>query len=163
MNQIKTGTPPGRNAPCPCGSGRKYKRCHGILNSGSIPLPRAVEAVLEEIRKQQLRREAFHAQYGLGKPIIHANFEGMKLVAVGNELHFVNEDKCRYFPDFLGAYLKTVLTREWWESEVAKSLLERHQILKWADSCGFRPMPATGSGACRATIPEHAGIGSDAG
>jgi preprotein translocase subunit SecA len=21
------GTP--RNAPCPCGSGRKYKRCHG--------------------------------------------------------------------------------------------------------------------------------------
>jgi len=20
----------GRNAPCPCGSGKKYKRCHGI-------------------------------------------------------------------------------------------------------------------------------------
>jgi preprotein translocase subunit SecA len=20
---------PGRNAPCPCGSGKKYKRCHG--------------------------------------------------------------------------------------------------------------------------------------
>ncbi|MGH3693284.1 MAG: SEC-C metal-binding domain-containing protein [Pseudonocardiaceae bacterium] len=20
---------PSRNAPCPCGSGRKYKRCHG--------------------------------------------------------------------------------------------------------------------------------------
>ncbi|MFN2534286.1 MAG: SEC-C metal-binding domain-containing protein [Pseudonocardiaceae bacterium] len=20
---------PARNAPCPCGSGRKYKRCHG--------------------------------------------------------------------------------------------------------------------------------------
>jgi len=20
----------GRNSPCPCGSGRKYKRCHGI-------------------------------------------------------------------------------------------------------------------------------------
>jgi preprotein translocase subunit SecA len=23
------GTEPGRNAPCPCGSGKKYKRCHG--------------------------------------------------------------------------------------------------------------------------------------
>ncbi len=22
----------GRNAPCPCGSGRKYKQCHGRLN-----------------------------------------------------------------------------------------------------------------------------------
>jgi uncharacterized protein len=21
--------PPGRNDPCPCGSGQKYKRCHG--------------------------------------------------------------------------------------------------------------------------------------
>ena len=24
------GTPPGRNDPCPCGSGKKYKRCCGI-------------------------------------------------------------------------------------------------------------------------------------
>ena len=23
-----------RNAPCPCGSGRKYKHCHGALSSG---------------------------------------------------------------------------------------------------------------------------------
>jgi uncharacterized protein YecA (UPF0149 family) len=22
-------TPPGRNDPCPCGSGKKYKKCHG--------------------------------------------------------------------------------------------------------------------------------------
>jgi preprotein translocase subunit SecA len=21
----------GRNEPCPCGSGRKYKQCHGLL------------------------------------------------------------------------------------------------------------------------------------
>ncbi|SCF34979.1 protein translocase subunit secA [Micromonospora matsumotoense] len=25
---------PSRNAPCPCGSGRKYKRCHGAPNGG---------------------------------------------------------------------------------------------------------------------------------
>ncbi|SCG40822.1 preprotein translocase subunit SecA [Micromonospora inositola] len=25
---------PSRNAPCPCGSGRKYKRCHGAPNNG---------------------------------------------------------------------------------------------------------------------------------
>ena len=24
--------PPGRNDPCPCGSGRKYKKCHGSVN-----------------------------------------------------------------------------------------------------------------------------------
>ena len=34
---------PGRNAPCPCGSGRKYKRCHGASLSphdeGETPRP----------------------------------------------------------------------------------------------------------------------------
>jgi len=30
----------GRNAPCPCGSGRKYKRCHGAdAKSRSEGLP----------------------------------------------------------------------------------------------------------------------------
>ena len=24
----------GRNDPCPCGSGRKYKKCHGALTDG---------------------------------------------------------------------------------------------------------------------------------
>jgi len=23
----------GRNEPCPCGSGKKYKQCHGALSS----------------------------------------------------------------------------------------------------------------------------------
>jgi len=23
----------GRNEPCPCGSGKKYKHCHGVLSS----------------------------------------------------------------------------------------------------------------------------------
>ncbi|GAB3139257.1 preprotein translocase subunit SecA [Micromonospora sonneratiae] len=27
--QVSGGNGPSRNAPCPCGSGRKYKRCHG--------------------------------------------------------------------------------------------------------------------------------------
>jgi preprotein translocase subunit SecA len=27
------GSGPARNAPCPCGSGKKYKRCHGAPNA----------------------------------------------------------------------------------------------------------------------------------
>ena len=30
-NNPKTWTRVQRNAPCPCGSGRKYKHCHGAL------------------------------------------------------------------------------------------------------------------------------------
>ncbi len=27
----------GRNSPCPCGSGKKYKRCHGVPGSPTLP------------------------------------------------------------------------------------------------------------------------------
>jgi uncharacterized protein len=26
---LRAAPTPGRNDPCPCGSGRKYKKCHG--------------------------------------------------------------------------------------------------------------------------------------
>ncbi|QLQ39424.1 preprotein translocase subunit SecA [Micromonospora robiginosa] len=32
--QVDGGEGPSRNAPCPCGSGRKYKRCHGSPTGG---------------------------------------------------------------------------------------------------------------------------------
>jgi preprotein translocase subunit SecA len=34
---VRTGDKVGRNDPCPCGSGKKYKRCHGA--PGAEPLP----------------------------------------------------------------------------------------------------------------------------
>ncbi len=32
----------GRNAPCPCGSGKKYKRCHGVVKYPD-PQPKGLE------------------------------------------------------------------------------------------------------------------------
>jgi preprotein translocase subunit SecA len=29
---VRTGEKVGRNDPCPCGSGKKYKQCHGKLS-----------------------------------------------------------------------------------------------------------------------------------
>jgi preprotein translocase subunit SecA len=29
---VRRGPKVGRNDPCPCGSGRKYKQCHGKLS-----------------------------------------------------------------------------------------------------------------------------------
>lgn len=35
MSEIDPNTP--RNAPCPCGSGQKFKRCHGVAASAENP------------------------------------------------------------------------------------------------------------------------------
>ncbi|MDH3692849.1 MAG: SEC-C metal-binding domain-containing protein, partial [Gammaproteobacteria bacterium] len=29
QQRLRKGSLPGRNDPCPCGSGKKFKRCHG--------------------------------------------------------------------------------------------------------------------------------------
>ncbi|MBR5520729.1 MAG: SEC-C domain-containing protein, partial [Oscillospiraceae bacterium] len=34
---VRAGKKIGRNDPCPCGSGKKYKHCHG--RPGADPLP----------------------------------------------------------------------------------------------------------------------------
>ena len=37
VGAVRKAAEPGRNDPCPCGSGSKYKKCHGA--SGADPLP----------------------------------------------------------------------------------------------------------------------------
>ena len=44
MSTIDPKTP--RNAPCPCGSGKKFKRCHGSADPAEVPDARDNRAVL---------------------------------------------------------------------------------------------------------------------
>ncbi|MFY2560752.1 SEC-C metal-binding domain-containing protein, partial [Corallococcus terminator] len=39
---------PGRNDPCPCGSGKKYKACHAAEDRSRAAPPSAVSTPLEE-------------------------------------------------------------------------------------------------------------------
>jgi uncharacterized protein YecA (UPF0149 family) len=34
---VRAGPRVGRNDPCPCGSGKKYKKCHLPLEEGGAP------------------------------------------------------------------------------------------------------------------------------
>ena len=50
---MKSRNKPGRNAPCPCGSGKKYKRCCGAdvsASSGSTPADDAAQQLAEAIQ-----------------------------------------------------------------------------------------------------------------
>lgn len=46
--------PIGRNDPCPCGSGRKYKKCHGVLDGRVAPSPEAERATALKARDVNL-------------------------------------------------------------------------------------------------------------
>src|SRR5262245_19436311 len=60
----------GRNEPCPCGSGKKYKKCHGSFAAQAVEAsqPRPdIAKLLEQVRAQDKIREA---QQGRGRAIV---------------------------------------------------------------------------------------------
>src|SRR5947207_2239648 len=105
MNKI------GRNAPCPCHSGKKYKRCHGNIDH--------IKGVMRRVETAQLRAEAARTQrerqQGLGKPIISASFNGQRLVAVKNRL--LRSKGWLTFHDFLFDYITMALGSDWGNAE----------------------------------------------
>lgn len=125
---------PGRNDPCPCGSGRKLKKCHGSI--GVLDMMRRVSSpqLAHELQTMFAHREAKEfqrrEQQGLGKPIISTQFREHRVIAVGKTLHFSKAWKT--FHDFLRDYPKLVLGKDWWMAEVGKALEDQHRILRWA-------------------------------
>ena len=127
----------GRNQPCPCGSGKKYKKCYGdSVSPVSLPKTQAYMTraqVNNEVKKTLRRHEARELvrveQQGEGRPIISAVVRDHRLVAVGRTVHYSKEWK--FFPDFLSHYLKLVMDPEWGNMELRKEFEERHPILRW--------------------------------
>lgn len=56
MAQVEAA--PARNAPCPCGSGRKFKHCHGKTPAQANQPRRAADLLAEGIRLHQANRAA---------------------------------------------------------------------------------------------------------
>jgi hypothetical protein len=88
----------GRNEACPCGSGQKFKRCHGLIAPQASP-PKGGHV---DIAKHASFREAMHAQrtkqQGLGRPIISTESRGTRFVAVKNRL--MHSQTWKTFIDF---------------------------------------------------------------
>jgi hypothetical protein len=121
----------GRNEPCPCGSGKKYKRCHGA----SAPQPTALgEAEMQaELNKLFQRDQADEMQrqeqQGMGKPIISTIVNAVRSVAVGSRVY--SSPGWKSFHDFLHDYIKSLIDQQWANEELKKPVEERHPLFVW--------------------------------
>ncbi len=71
----------GRNEPCPCGSGKKYKHCHGTLSALSKPSIRVVAAALYDATGRVLIAERPIGKHMAGR----WEFPGGKIAEGENE------------------------------------------------------------------------------
>lgn len=143
MTTRERATRPGRNDPCPCGSGKKFKRCH--LGSGSHVTSSAQVDPEYRQRRMEAARIQRERQQGLGKPIIAADFNGERFVAVKNRLF--HSARFRTFHDFLVRYAMTALGPAWGTKELRTPEPERHPIALWYQAlCRHQRKFMSGSG-----------------
>jgi SEC-C motif len=138
----------GRNDPCPCGSGKKYKKCHGASPALQVrpqPVPRfsvrlhPTNTVPPEVlakaiaitREQQRQEQERQRRYGFVRPEIAADYHGYKFVAIGSTLLYMPGDRCRFLTDVLLAYVPQLFGQKWFEEEIAKLPSERHPVMQW--------------------------------
>lgn len=119
----------GRNDPCPCGSGKKYKRCHGAATSVQGTPPGLALKAQELFARHQAHEKQREKQQGLGKPIISSELGETRFVAVGNRLHY--STKWKTFHDFLIHYIPAIFGKDWGNIELRKLLDERHPVCVW--------------------------------
>jgi len=144
---------PRRNSLCPCGSGKRYKRCHGAIENPHEPHALRNHAVLEREALAALEHQR-KRQQGLGRPIISVESKGLRYVAVGKRLFY---GKWLTFSDFLVHYLKEVMGFSWGQAELTKSDSARHPTIQWmsvladqmithsSGNIGICTMPETGA------------------
>lgn len=120
----------GRNDPCFCGSGLKYKKCH-LLKGEVPPKPAQIpQEVIESQRIASVQRSEFLASKGIFIPLPNTiSFKGKTLLAVGNQI-MVEENPHATFHQLLFRNLQDTMGEEWWKAEQAKSESEKHYILK---------------------------------
>lgn len=113
----------GRNDPCPCGSGKKYKKC--CLDK-DIPATTIPKEVMEHF--QNMPREPFEkGGFLTGRPFIGTVFQGNRMRAVGSTVYKRPLDET--FHLFLLRTLSEWLTKDWFEKEKEKG--KPHPIVQW--------------------------------
>ena len=131
---------PGRNEPCHCGNGKKYKNCHlrqdeereRLGHARAVPRGPSKAEFDVLMRRHRAKVEIQQAQQGLGRPIISSELKDHRVVAVGNTVYWSKTWKT--FPDFLNDYIKKTLGPDWGNAELKKPLEERRPIMQWYDA-----------------------------
>jgi hypothetical protein len=123
----------GRNDPCPCGSGRKFKKCClDATPQGTTAMPPEVaEEARRRLAAHEMRRRDHLAMHGRIREPVHADFQGRKIVAVGSTLMFSRPERpWKTFHDFLIDYARSHLGKGWAESEQRLPPSERHPLYR---------------------------------
>ena len=123
----------GRNEPCHCGSGKKYKRCHLDLDLDRDAQRAFVEALPTLQAKMQhsqeydrILREEYGVYINYVSPI---QWQGQKIWAIGSRL-YTNRRPNETYHEFIFDVLRLTLGEEWWTAQAALPTADQHFVFR---------------------------------
>ena len=124
----------GRNEACPCGSGKKYKKCH--LDAPKVPPPEFVREMMLDTQRR-IEREKFSGPPSMKFPL------GPDQVGriIWNALHI--RPKTETFHEFIINVLKWTVGPAWYEEQVGLSPEKRHVIAQWCNAFALLQFSST--------------------
>jgi SEC-C motif len=148
--------PPGRNDPCYCGSGKKYKRCHldpdlEAARAFQYALPNLVERQRHAAEMEAKLRSEYSTYINFVLPV---QWDGGKAWAIGSRLYLRRPAK-ETFHEFLISLLRETFSEEWRQAQVSLPDDQQHFLLKcsseWAKFKEERSEEADADGLFSAT------------
>lgn len=126
----------GRNAPCPCGSGRRYKHCCGsvALSDNLLPIEESglpagfIEAVKKAYDNMRQRNE-WPLLHGATHPTATVLWQGKRMVSAGGHLYKIAAQETWY--GFLYGLLIEQIGPHWFDAETEKSEGSSHILARW--------------------------------
>jgi SEC-C motif len=127
--------PLGRNDPCHCGSGKKYKRCHlDADREAAREAARAVQEALPALKAQaenaleteRRLREEYGVYVNYVSPV---EWQGRKVWAIGTRL-YLDRRPSETFHEFILDVLKATFGEDWAAEQAALPEVDQHFVFR---------------------------------
>src|SRR4051812_19958126 len=123
---------PGRNDPCHCGSGKKYKRCHLDADRAAARAVGAQLDVAEVLAQIETAPEVLRRDFGVYiNYVAPVAWQGNRCYVLGHRLY--QRPPRETFHEFLIFVLRSTLGEEWRAEQAELPIEERHFILRASD------------------------------
>jgi hypothetical protein len=119
----------GRNDPCPCGSGKKFKRCHvdgPPINLGVLP-PFVLASLRSQVPRSTKSLWEYEDRFGQVGRVRSKKTGDDRLVQVGEKVH---KGPWKTMTDFLADYARASFTVEWAAGELKKQPEQQHPVIR---------------------------------
>src|SRR2546430_2632122 len=115
---------PSKNTKCPCGSGKKYRKCHGKQK-------RLLAEVTRHFREKEQKRQAYQQKLGHARLPVSAMMGDKRMIVIGGTIYKQTQEGPYGFMNVAHDCGLELFGVPYLEEQERRPLEDRHPALQW--------------------------------